>query len=58
MADQWTSVTGLGTASDFEAALMNVGYVGITFGGTDFFGHGVYVKQGNVQFQMIDYRVE
>ena len=37
-ADQWTSVTGQGTASDFESALMNIGYVGVTFGGSDYFG--------------------
>jgi hypothetical protein len=56
--DLWTSVTGHGSEADFETALMNVGFVGITFGGSDFFGHGVYVRQGTVQFQMIDYRVE
>jgi hypothetical protein len=56
--DLWTSVTGHGNASDFESALMNVGFVGITFGGSDFFGHGVYMRQGTLQFHMIDYRVE
>jgi hypothetical protein len=54
----WTSVTGRGTSADFESALMNAGYVGMTFGGSDFFGHGVNVKQGTVQFQLIEYRVE
>ena len=57
-ADQWTSVTGRGTASDFESALKNVGYVGVTFGGSDYFAMGVEVEQGTVDFQMIDYQVE
>jgi uncharacterized protein YndB with AHSA1/START domain len=57
-AEVWTSVTGRGTAADFEAALKNIGYVGITFGGSDFFGHGVDVEQGTVQFQLINYTVE
>jgi len=57
-AEMWTSVNGLGTAAGFEAALMNVGYVGITFGGSDYFGHGVDVEEGTVQFQMIDFQVE
>jgi hypothetical protein len=57
-ADQWTSVTGKGTAAEFQASLMNVGYIGVTFGGSDFFGEGVDVVQGTVQFQMIDFRVE
>ena len=54
----WTSVTGRGTSDDFEKSLNNVGYVGITFGGSDFFGHGVQVKQGSVKFELIDYRIE
>lgn len=57
-AEMWTSVTGHGTAADFEAALKNVGYVGITFGGSDFFGSGVEVRRGTVQFQMIGYSLE
>ena len=57
-ADQWTSVTGHGTEADFESALMNVGYVGLTFGGSDFFGTGVTVEQGTVQFQMIDFEIQ
>jgi hypothetical protein len=56
-ADMWTSVTGHGTAADFEAALKNVGYVGMTFGGSDFFGHGVEMKQGTVRFELFDYNV-
>jgi hypothetical protein len=57
-SDMWTSVTGHGTPADFEAALKNVGYVGITFGGSDFFGSGVNVEQGTVQFQLIGYKIE
>jgi hypothetical protein len=56
-ADMWTSVTGHGTAADFEAALKNVGYVGMTFGGSDFFGHGVEMMQGTVRFELFDYNV-
>jgi len=57
-ADQWTSVSGHGTPADFETALANIGYVGVTFGGSDFFGEGVDVRQGTAQFRMIELRVE
>lgn len=56
-SDQWTSVTGRGSPADFESALQKIGYVGVTFGGSDFFGHGAAVQQGTVQFQMINYQV-
>jgi hypothetical protein len=58
IADQWTSVTGKGTAADFQASLMNVGNVGITFGGSDFFGEGVDVEQGTVQFRVLEFNVQ
>jgi hypothetical protein len=49
---------GLGDVADFEAALRNVGFVGITFGGgSEFFGHGVVAEQGTVQVQLISYIV-
>jgi hypothetical protein len=54
----WTSVTGQGGLADFEAALINTGYVGMTFGGSDFFGHGVQVKRGTIAFELIYFRVE
>lgn len=55
----WTSVTGKGSASDFAAFLNGgIGWVGMTFGGSDFFGHGVAVQSGSVRFIMIDYEVQ
>lgn len=58
IADQWTSVTGKGSPADFERALQNIGWVGITFGGSDFFAQGVTMGQGTLQFEMVDFRVE
>jgi hypothetical protein len=56
--DEWTSVTNHSTSDDFEASLLNAGYVGITFGGSDFFAQGVFVRQGTVMFEMIDFHTE
>lgn len=58
--DQWSDVNGLfGTAelAGFQAALKNVGNVGMTFGGGSFFGHGVYLTSGSATFNLTDFTV-
>jgi len=62
-AAQWSSVLGKkGTDSavatqGFEAALADLGNVGMTFGGGCFFGHGVFVTGGTARFIATGYAV-
>lgn len=61
--DQWSSVNGKFGNQDAEAsagfqdALLNVGRVGMTFGGGCFFGHGVNVTGGAANLSMIDFSI-
>jgi hypothetical protein len=61
--DHWSSVFGLvGTANaqaqaGFTAALQNVQYLGLTFGGGCFYGHGVSVSGGTAQFRLINFLI-
>jgi len=57
-SDQWTNVIGQANASAFAAALSNIGWVGITFGGQYFAGHGVAIRGGSSKFVLISYSVE
>jgi hypothetical protein len=56
---KWTSVFGeSGTTSaasqvGFAQALKNAAYVGLTFGGQRFAGHGVWTTSGNARFTII-----
>ena len=62
-AAQWSSVLGKrGTDSaaatqGFEAAIADLGNVGMTFGGGCFFGHGVFVTGGTARFIATGYAV-
>ena len=62
--DQWSSVYGqAGNANaaatqGFYDALNNVRYVGLTFGGGCFFGHGVNVSDGTAQFTLTNYSIQ
>jgi len=59
----WSSVYGeLGNSSaaaeaGFEQALKYPEYVGVTFGGGCFFGHGVTLTGGTAQFQITSYSI-
>jgi hypothetical protein len=59
--DQWSSVFGkfgnydAESLAGFQAALQNVGEVGMTFGGGCFFGHGVNVSGGTARFVLTGY---
>lgn len=57
-SDQWTNVNGETDPQDFSAALKNIGWVGMTFGGQYFAGHGVALKSGSSTYVLINYRVE
>ncbi len=53
--DQWSSVLGKkGDAAprEFAAALEDVEYIGMTFGGGCFFGHGINVSGGEATFAL------
>lgn len=58
--DQWTSVYGT-RASDSAAALsafhtrLRGGWIGLTFGGGCFFGHGVVVGGGTARFTLLQF---
>lgn len=56
--DQWSNVYGQHDANAFYAALKNVGWIGITFGGDFFWGHGVALSGGAAQYILIDFHVE
>jgi hypothetical protein len=61
--DHWSSVFGqLGNANaqaetGFTAALQNVQFLGLTFGGGCFFGHGVSVSGGTAEFRVINFLI-
>lgn len=56
-SDQWTNVDGQQDPQAFSAALENIGWVGMTFGGQFFAGHGVSLAGGSAKYILIDFRV-
>lgn len=56
--DQWSNVIGERDATAFYAALANVGWIGITFGGQFFFGHGVALSGGTARYVLVDMHVD
>jgi len=55
--DQWTNVFGQQDPNSFYAAFRNVGWIGVTFGGQRFFGHGVAVSGGSAKYVLVDISV-
>ena len=55
--DQWSNVEGQRDATAFYAALGNIGWIGITFGGQSFFGHGVALNGGSAKYVLVDLNV-
>jgi len=55
--DQWTNVDGQQDPQAFSAALGNVGWIGVTFGGQYFAGHGVALTSGTADYVLIDLTV-
>jgi hypothetical protein len=54
----WTSVYGVSTPGPFADALNNLGWVGMTFGGSGQWGHGVRLLGGSAQFQVLDVSIK
>lgn len=53
--DQWISVfgkSGAETPVEFQAALQNLGNIGMTFGGGSFKGHGVNIDKGSAVYSL------
>jgi hypothetical protein len=55
--DQWSNVHGKRDPNSFYAALGNVGWIGMTFGGQSFFGHGVALTSGSAKYILVDLNV-
>lgn len=50
----WSSVYNQSDQAHFTDTLKNLGGVGVTFGGTGGWGHGVNLLSGSAQFQLLD----
>jgi len=57
-SDQWTNVVGQHDSQAFAQALANIGWVGVTFGGQFFAGHGVAISGGSAKYVLINYTVD
>jgi hypothetical protein len=55
--DQWSNVNGEQDEARFAAAWQNVGWVGVTFGGQYFWGHGVAMLSGQAKYVLINLNV-
>jgi hypothetical protein len=53
----WTNCYGEHDTSGFAGALENAMGIGFTFGGQNFFGHGVYLSNGSATFKVNSYTV-
>jgi hypothetical protein len=56
-AAEWTNVYGQFSNESFGAALANVGWIGLTFGGQYFWGHGVALAGGSAKFILINMQI-
>lgn len=54
----WTNVAGVHDPAGFLAALQNYLGVGFTFGGAQFYGHGVYLSAGSATFTINAFMVK
>lgn len=55
--DQWSNVDGQRNSQSFYAALANVGWIGVTFGGQYFWGHGVALGGGSAKYVLVDFQI-
>jgi hypothetical protein len=56
--DKWSNVIGQHDSISFYAALKNVGWVGVTCGGRNFWGHGVAVRGGSAKYILVSLRID
>jgi hypothetical protein len=57
-SDKWTNVYGAHNEAEFNKTLSALGWVGITFGGRNYWGHGVNMNSGSAQLTLLDYHIE
>lgn len=55
--DKWSNVYGQQDSQAFSAALENVGWIGITCGGSYFWGHGVALDSGTAKYILLNFQV-
>lgn len=58
---QWSNVNGASGTEDpsgWNDALNHIEYLGMTFGGGCFFGHGVNISGGTAQFTLLGYTLQ
>lgn len=53
-SDHWTNVYGYTDPERFAAALKNIGWIGMTFGGQFFWGHGIAIGGTSAKFVLIN----
>jgi hypothetical protein len=53
----WANCYGEHDTGGFDGALENAMGIGFTFGGQNFFGHGVYLSRGSATFKVNSYTV-
>lgn len=56
-ADCWTDVYGKSDPQSFSDSLKNVGWIGVTFGGQFFWGHGVNLTSGSSKYVLVNFFV-
>jgi hypothetical protein len=56
-SDQWSNVDGQQDPQAFSAALANIGWIGLTYGGQYFWGHGVAMVGGVARYILVDFQV-
>jgi len=57
-SDRWTDVDGNHNEEEFNRTLNNLAWVGMTFGGRRYWGHGVNMAFGSADFVLLDFRLE
>lgn len=53
----WTGVYGRSDEAAFDGLLANLGSVGVTFGGANFYGHGVGMAAGAASIRLVSLKV-
>lgn len=55
--NHWSNVYGYTDPQRFATSWQNVGWVGVTFGGQYFWGHGVAMGAGSARFVLINFQI-
>jgi hypothetical protein len=58
VSTSWSDVDGHTDPTQFAATLANMGNVGLTFGGSNGWGHGVRLVSGTSRFELLGYTIQ